>query len=563
MAVSGASGEPQCLVFFADVTDLKQAKQALQQAITDLEQANDAKSDLLRTVSHEIRTPMNGVIGLTSLLLGTPLTPEQQEYVAAIQASGDALVTLINDILDFSKIEAGRLTLETQPLDLRQVVREVVALFTAQVRAKGLRICAHVDPAVPSMLEGDPVRLRQILTNLVGNALKFTEHGDVEVQVDAVEDTADTVVLRLAVTDTGIGMAPEVQARLFEPFMQADTSTTRVYGGTGLGLAIVKRLVELMGGTIGVDSTPGQGSTFWFTARLARKQSGVAVPATTDVVPATEPMAGPVPAGDRGRVLVAEDNPINRLVAQRLLESLGYGVETAENGRQAVEAVAQAHYDLVLMDAHMPDLDGVAATHAIRRREQEAGAGQHLPIVAMTADALAGDAEKSLAAGMDDYLAKPVTLERLSEVVGKWVGHGALDLSSLALWEQLEQRHEPGLLTRLINLFVEEVTAQLAALQQAVTEGDAAHVEHVAHGLKGNAAQLGATKMARLSATLQAAASAHDLSQAPSIVADLQTAFAEVRAGLEQILDRYAGTQAVVEEPAAGSKAPSGQSDSR
>jgi CheY-like chemotaxis protein len=327
------------------------------------------------------------------------------------------LLRLIDDLLDFSKIEAGQLTLEARPFDPRRLVGEVAGLFATEAGAKGLNLCADVDPAVPAALVGDAGRLRQVLLNLVGNALKFTAQGEVGIRVTLEEESAEGALLRVEVRDTGIGIAPEMQVRLFEPFTQADASTTRRYGGTGLGLAIARRLVEAMGGQIGVESTPGQGSTFWLTLRLAR--SGVA--GDVIVAPASLGPAGVGPQGRRGRILVAEDNAINRLVAAGLLQSLGYTVETAEDGRQAMEAVERDHYDLVLMDLHMPELDGFAATAAIRERERAAGRGRHTPIVALTADALAGDAEKSRAAGMDDHLSKPVTRERLAEVVEDWI----------------------------------------------------------------------------------------------------------------------------------------------
>jgi PAS domain S-box-containing protein len=411
-AQTGAALEFQCAS--RDVTARRQAEDALRQANAELERATQAKSAFLATMSHEMRTPLNGVIGLISLLQGTPLTPRQREYVSALQASGDALLGLISDILDFSKIEAGQLSLERQPLDLRQLVHEVAALFAAQARTKGLDLHAQVDAAVPRLLTGDPVRLRQVLLNLAGNALKFTEQGEVGVGVTLVEESVEEALLRVVVRDTGIGIAPAMQEALFAPFVQADTSTTRRYGGTGLGLAIAKRLVELMGGEIGVESTPGVGSTFWLTLRLAR---GVAADAT----PAARTASGPAEAGPRGRVLVAEDNAINRLVAVGLLESLGYVVETAETGRQAAEAVRTHHYDLVLMDLHMPDLNGFEATAAIRQQEKAVGQGRRLPIVALTADAMMGDADKSRAAGLDDHLTKPLTRERLAAVVERWI----------------------------------------------------------------------------------------------------------------------------------------------
>jgi PAS domain S-box-containing protein len=531
-----------------DVTVRKQAERALAQSNQEMERANAelaranrVKSDFVATMSHEMRTPLNGVIGLTSLLRGTPLTPEQREYATAIQSSGDALLTLINDILDFSKIEAGHLSLELQPLDLRQLASEVVAVFTPQVRAKGLQISARVDPAVPPLLNADPVRVRQILTNLVGNAVKFTEHGAVEVRVDLGEEGPDGALLRIAVRDTGIGIAPALQATLFEPFTQADASTTRRYGGTGLGLAIAKRLVALMGGEIGVESVVGQGSTFWVTLRLAGGEARSGRPGARRPPPAERGV------GDRtrGRILVAEDNPINQLVAVRLLESLGYVVETVRTGWQAVEAMRQGHYDLVLMDCHMPELDGFAATAAIRR--DEAGRGQHTPIVAVTADALVGDAEKSLAAGMDDYLAKPITLERVEAVVGQWMADSgsadrsedareALDLRFLATLKDLGRRSQPQLLTRLLTLYLQEVPSQLAALRDAVAQGDAGRVEELAHSLKGNSEQVHATRMTSLCAALHQAGSHRDLGQAAAQVADLTREFVRVRAALEAVL---------------------------
>jgi len=407
------SGPDEVLCMVRDISERKRAEEALRRANAALERASRAKSAFLATMSHEIRTPMNGVIGLISLLLDTPLSPRQREYVSALQSSGDALLALIDDILDFSKIEAGQLTLELRPLDLRRLVGEVAGLFAAEARAKGLRLSAQVDSAVPPLLMGDPTRLRQVLTNLVGNALKFTAQGEVGIDVRPVEESAEGALVRVAVRDTGIGIAPEAQAAMFEPFTQADASTTRRYGGTGLGLAIARRLVEAMGGQIGMESAPGQGSTFWLTLRLARNG------AAEDVNPAAPP-ARAMP-GRRGRVLVAEDNAINRLVVVGLLQSLGCEVETVEDGRQAAEAVGRGHYDLVLMDLHMPELDGFAATAAIRRREGADGQGRHTPIVALTADALAGDAEKSRAAGMDDHLAKPLTRERLAAVLERWV----------------------------------------------------------------------------------------------------------------------------------------------
>ena len=671
---------------------LRESEARLQQANLELQRASRLKSAFLATMSHELRTPLNGVLGLTSLLLQTPLDARQQEYATGIQSSGEALLALISDILDLSKIEAGQVALEDEPFALRALVEGVVEMVTAQVRAKELEIMARVAPEVPNVLRGDATRLRQVLLNLVGNAVKFTEQGAVVVRVHVAQDMGAAVMLRCSVIDTGIGITPEAQASLFEAFTQADSSTARRYGGTGLGLAICRHLVELMGGHIGVGSVVGRGSVFTFSVPLQRADvsDGAPSPRTAPTLPVQALLVGgpalvraalhdqlaewgatvtsvageraalrvaraavaggrphdvvivdrrvqgmdglevarrlregahlssvplvlltpttveereavragiaaqlltpvrtahlyetlarltgrtamvsrPRPAdqlspltpptqraGGGGRVLAAEDNLINRLVTVRLLEELGYATETAENGRQAVEAVARGGYDLVLMDCHMPDMDGFAATAEIRRREGVGG--RRTPIVALTADALSGDAERCLAAGMDDYLAKPVTVERLAAVVERWVAPSAaepagamapappedagpvLDRSMLATLQELK-RGQSRLLPHLIHLYLQEVPTHLAALREAVAQGDSSRVEELAHGLKGSSAQLGATRMSRICAALQEAGGHADLGQAAAQVAELQREFVRVHTALETVL-REAG----------------------
>jgi CheY-like chemotaxis protein len=354
---------------------------------------------------------MNGIIGMTGLLRETPLDPQQREFVDMIGSSANGLLTIVNDILDFSKVEAGKLEFDAVDFDLRDALEGSLDLFKERAAAKGLTLTLTIEPDVPVALVGDPGRLRQVVLNLVGNALKFTARGGIAVAVTVETASAERAKVHVAVRDTGIGIPAAAQGHLFDAFRQADGSTSRKYGGTGLGLAISRRLVELMGGSIGLDSVEGVGSTFWFTFDLARQRDPMKA-AAVRTAPAT------TRSGLQGRVLVVEDNAVNQKVSLLQLKKLGLTADAVANGREAIQALGRAPYDLVLMDCQMPVMDGFEATRAIRAT---ATAYQRIPIVAMTANALKGDREECLAAGMDDYISKPIKVDDLAAAIEKWI----------------------------------------------------------------------------------------------------------------------------------------------
>ncbi len=487
------------------------------------ERASSAKSEFLARMSHEIRTPMNGVMGMSELLQGTDLSPRQRRLAETISRSAEGLLGIINDILDFSKIEAGKLELEEIEFGLREIVEETIDILGVRARSKGLDLRCVIESSVPATVRGDPVRLRQVLINLAGNAIKFTESGEVMVRIKALDADGR---LRCEVTDTGIGIAPEAQSQIFNSFSQADSFTTRKYGGTGLGLAICRQLVSLMGGQIGVDSTPNHGSTFWFEVRLEPLADPTATFTAANGALTFVPQAESPPA--RGpMILVVEDNAVNREVAAGMLENLGYRTETAVNGLLALEAVADSSYAAILMDCQMPVMDGLTATAEIRRRE--AGReGRRLPIIALTANAMQGHRERCLAAGMDDFLTKPFTQIELGSLLERWVplvpeaergasaeaearaergaaGRATPDAEGRAtprpalidrgVLRDIAALGRPTLLVSLIDLYLQHSPALIESIETAARGGQPAQLAEALHTLKSSTANLGGTRL--------------------------------------------------------------------
>lgn len=548
----GETSRHVCVV--RDISERKRTEDALLQAKVAAESANTAKSRFLANISHEIRTPMNGVIGMAQLLAMTGLDEEQRKYVDVLNVSGKNLLSLISDILDFSKIEAGKIELEEMDFDLQAETQGTVNLLSLRAQEKGLELAWRIGPDVPLPLKGDAGRLRQILNNLIGNAIKFTPNGSVTLHIQKDCEDERSATLRFIIRDTGIGIAVEKLGMIFDPFTQADGSTTRNYGGTGLGLTISRQLAELMGGSVGVESVEGRGSTFWFTAVL-EKQTGEALHDCTVLDGQMESLLPMRPIGNSIRLLLVEDDPTTQLVTKSILVKSGYLVDVANNGSEAIKILEHNDHDVVLMDCMMPLMNGYEATAVIR--DQASKVRNHsIPVIALTANVFKEDRDRCFAAGMDDYLAKPLDVKGLLAVLEKWLpsGSGLSTHTAVTITGGKPERCVPAhdifdvdefvrrnlgdleLSRDVATMFSDHRPEYVESIRKAMLSNDAVALRESAHKLKGAAANLGLSPLSEIARMIELHADSTDQKRAPEMLAELEQRFEQAEEALHNLL---------------------------